>query len=157
VALDILTVVHVVLSMFALGMGFVIASDFLDGVVARGHNAVFLLASLATAATGFMFPFRGATPAFSFGVILVVVLAVAVLAMYGKGLRGPWKTVYVLAAITAFYLNSFVLVVQGFQKIPSFATLGPTQQSPWFLGAETLLLVVFLATGAAVVRRLRRA
>ncbi|MGH7243808.1 MAG: hypothetical protein ACREJD_10360 [Phycisphaerales bacterium] len=155
--IDILTVIHVVISVFAIGMGFVVASDFLDGRVARGHNALFLLATFATSATGFLFPFRGATPAFVFGVISIAVIAVAGFAICAKGLSGKWKVVYVLFAIIAFYLNAFVLVAQGFQKFPSFAALAPTQQSPWFLGAETLLLIVFLATGAGAVRRMRRA
>lgn len=157
VTIDILTVVHVVISVFAIGMGFVVASDFLDGRVARGHNTVFLLATFATSATGFLFPYRGATPAFLFGVISIVVLAVAATALYIKAMAGKWKWVYVLAALAAFYLNAFVLVAQGFQKIPSFAALAPTQNSPWFLGGEMLLLVVFLMTGAGAVRRLRRA
>ena len=39
-------------------------------------------------------------------------LAVAGYARYGARLAGGWRTVYVINAIVALYLNVFVLVVQ---------------------------------------------
>jgi len=49
-------------------------------------------------------------------VISLVVLAVALFAVWGRKLSGAWRTVYVGSAILALYLNVFVGVVQSFEK-----------------------------------------
>lgn len=57
------------------------------------------------------------------GIISLVVLAVAILARYGRRLRGPWRAIYVVCAALALYLNVFVGVVQAFLKVAQLLVL----------------------------------
>jgi hypothetical protein len=41
-------------------------------------------------------------------------------------LQGIWRSIYVVTAMTSLYLNVFVLVVQGFLKIPALHALAPS-------------------------------
>ena len=53
------------------------------------------------------------------GILSLVVLAAAILALYVFHLAGPWRWLYVVGAVVALYFNSFVGVVQSFQKLPA--------------------------------------
>ena len=83
-----------------------------------GWNTIFLWTTIATSVTGFGFPDHGLTPGIVVGIISLVILAVALLALYAQHLAGPWRWIYVITAIVALWFNVFVLIVQAFQKIP---------------------------------------
>jgi magnesium-transporting ATPase (P-type) len=87
------------------------------------------------------------------GLISLVLLALSIVALYGKRLAGGWRWVYVSTAIAALYLNAFVGVVQAFQKIPSLNALAPTGSEPPFAVAQGVVLVAFIAFGVFAVRR----
>ena len=53
-----------------------------------------------------------------FGILSLVLLAIACFALYGMKLAGAWRWIYVLTALISLYLNVFVLVIQSFLKIP---------------------------------------
>ncbi|HJX93018.1 MAG TPA: hypothetical protein VJ372_21160 [Pyrinomonadaceae bacterium] len=108
-------------------------------------TAVFLVSTLATSVTGFLFPFHGVTPGIIVGIISVVLLAGAIIARYFGGLLGGWRLLYVVTAMIALYLNVFVLIAQLFQKVPSLKALAPTQTEPPFLIAQVSTLVIFVA------------
>ena len=76
-----------------------------------------------------MFPAVTITHAAIFGAISLVVLAVALLALYAFHANGAWRWIYVVTALFALYLNVFVLVVQAFQKMPSCIRWHRTAQS----------------------------
>ena len=58
------------------------------------------------------------------GAISLIILAVALFALYGRHLAGRWRAAYVITATLALYLNVFVLVIQSFIKIPASACPG---------------------------------
>jgi hypothetical protein len=89
------------------------------------------------------------------GVISLIFLALAILALYSYKLAGSWRGVYVISAIVALYFNCFVLVVQSFQKIPFFHALAPTQKEPPFAVAQLILLLLFVGVGIAAFRKFR--
>jgi ABC-type Na+ efflux pump permease subunit len=105
-----------------------------------------------TSVTGFFFPFDKILPSHIVGVISLVVLAIAILALYALHLAGPWRWIYVVSAVLALYLNVFVGVVQAFQKLPFLASLAPTQSEPPFLIAQAIVLVIFVVLGVVAVR-----
>src|SRR6266550_1455955 len=146
------TIVHVVLSLVGIGSGFVV----LYGLLARKRldrwTALFLASTMATSATGFGFPFDHLLPSHVVGVISLLVLAVAIAARYAFHLARAWRRVYVIAAMTALYLNLFVLVVQLFRKVPALTALAPTQSEPPFAVVQLLLLVLFVTLTAVAVR-----
>ena len=116
-------------------------------------TAVFLATTVATSVTGFMFPFTSFGPPRVVGVISLVVLVVAILALYSFKLAGSWQRVYVATALFALYLNVFVGVVQTFQKVPFFNALAPTQKEPPFAIAQGIVLLAFIVLGIAAVKK----
>ena len=89
--------------------------------------------------------------------ILSRTLAVAALARYVCHLRGVWRSIYVVAAAAALYLDVLVAVVQAFEKVPALAALAPHQREPPFVAAQLVVLAVFVVLTISAVRRFRRA
>jgi hypothetical protein len=149
------TVVHVVISLIGIATGLVVLVDMLRGRRPPVWTALFLAATILTSVTGFAFPFDRFLPSHWFGVISLVVLAVALLALYAFRLAGPWRWLFATAAVVALYLNVFVAVVQAFQKLAFLQPLAPTQSEAPFLLAQLVVLAVFIALGILAARRLQ--
>jgi hypothetical protein len=77
------------------------------------------------------------------GIISLVVLALAIYALYVRRLAGPWRRVFVITASIAQYLNFFVLIAQLFMKVPALKVLAPTQSELPFKATQLTTLVVF--------------
>jgi magnesium-transporting ATPase (P-type) len=144
---------HVALSLIGLLSGAIVLLGMLKDRRLPGWTAVFLVTTIATSATGFLFHFTSFGPPEIVGVISLVVLAAAVAALYGYHLSGAWRSVYVVSALFALYLNAFVGVVQAFQKIPTLHALAPLGNEPPFLVAQSILLVLFVLAGILSLRR----
>jgi hypothetical protein len=155
--LSMFTLIHVVICVLGIVAGLVVAGGLVSGARLDGWTALFLVTTVLVSVTGFGFPFTKVSPAHVFGVISLVVLAVCLYARYGKRMAGRWRTVYVVTAVTALYLNVFVLVVQLFSKTPALAQLAPTQQELPFAVTQLLMLVLFAGLGLAAVRGFRTA
>lgn len=147
------TLVHVVISLIGILSGFVVALGLLKSSRPTAWTAIFLLTTILTSVTGFGFPFDRFLPSHWVGFISLVVLAVALLALYAFNLSGPWRWIYVVTALVALYLNVFVAVVQAFQKLAFLQPLAPTQSEPPFLVAQIAVLAIFVALGAVAARR----
>ncbi len=147
------TVVHVVSSLVGIGSGCVIVFGLLIGKRVDRWTALFLASTAVTSATGFGFPFDHLLPSHVVGLISLLVLAVAIIARYAVHLARAWRRVYVIAAMTALYLNVFVLVVQLFRRVPALTALAPTQSEPPFAVVQLLVLaLVVTLTAVAVIR-----
>ena len=90
-----------------------------------GLTAIFLLFTILTNATGFLFPFKELLPSYIIAGISLVLLAIACIALYGMKLKGAWRPVYIVTAMISLYFNVFVLVIQSFLKVPALAALAP--------------------------------
>jgi len=141
------TLVHVVISLLGIASGLIVLFGMFGSHRLPGWTALFLLTTILTSVTGFMLPSVGLTPARLFGIISLIVLAAALVALYGFRLGGVWRWIYVGSAVIALYLNIFVLIVQSFLKIPFLHPLAPTGTEPPFLIAEGVLLVIFIVLG----------
>ncbi|HEX3753697.1 MAG TPA: hypothetical protein VHV26_01340 [Rhizomicrobium sp.] len=154
---DLFTNIHVAISLVAIVFGFVFLFQLLGGTRSRPVTAVFLLFTILTSVTGFFFKQTGAqpTPGQVVGVISLVLLAVALLALYGRNLRGHWRGTFLITALTAQWLNVFVLIIQLFQKIPALQTLAPgvPPSGPVFGGIQGVALLFFIGTGLMSLRR----
>ncbi len=151
------TVLHTTISLVAILAGFVVLAALLGRRAASGWTGFFLAATVATSVTGFMFPLRTIGPPHVVGAISLVVLALALAALYGRGLRGAWRPVYVVSVILALYLNVFVGVVQAFQKIPALRGLAPTGTEAPFVAAQGAVLALFVGLGVLALRGPRAA
>ncbi|HZD31167.1 MAG TPA: hypothetical protein VE779_05845 [Candidatus Angelobacter sp.] len=144
-SLSTFTLVHVIISLAGLGSGFIVLYGLLNSKRLDGWTAIFLTTTVLTSVTGFMFPFEGFKPSYVFGVLSLIVLAIAIWARYSRHLEGSARGIYVVTAGIALYLNCFVAVVQSFLKIPALHALAPTATTePIFLAAETLVLAAFI-------------
>jgi hypothetical protein len=120
-----------------------------------GWTAIFLVSTVATSVTGFLFPFHRFLPSHGVGIVSLIVLAVAILARYTFDLAGAWRRTYVISAMISLYLNVFVLVAQLFQKVPALKAMAPTQSEPPFLVAQLVVMAVFVALTIAAALRFR--
>lgn len=149
------TILHTAISLVAIASGLIVLAGMPRARRLPGWTALFLVTTVLTSVTGFMFPINGLTPAIVFGVISIVILAIALMALYVKHLSEAWRWIYVTAALAALYLNVFVLIVQSFQKVLALQKLAPTQSEPPFLIAQSVVLIAFLILGTLAVRRFR--
>ena len=156
-SLETFTVVHVVLSLVGIASGFVVMAGFLARKPGEAWNALFLITTVATSVTGFGFPVDRLLPSHVVGIISLVVLAVAIFALYTFHLRDAWGLTYVVSAAAALYLNVFVGVVQAFQRVPVLRAMAPHQTELPFVVAQLVVLAAFIALTIAAARRFARA
>ena len=147
------TLLHVLISLVGIGSGLVVMFGFLRGKRLDGWTALFLATTVLTSVTGFGFPTDHLLPSQVIGSISLVILAVAILARYVFHLAGAWRSVYVVTAAIALYLNVFVLVVQTFMKVPAVHALAPTQKEPPFLIAQIIVMLVFIGLTVLAVKK----
>ena len=156
-SLENFTLLHVIISLVAIASGIVVLIGMLRSQEMPGLTALFLLTTILTSATGFLFPIHGFTPALGVGAISLAILAVALLAAYVKRYVGAWRWIYVVAALTALWFNVFVLIAQAFLKVPSLHVLAPNGNEPPFLIAQGVTLIVFVVLGVIAAIRFRPA
>jgi len=141
------TTFHVALSLIGIATGLVVAAGMFASKRLDGWTAIFLVTTILTSITGYFFPLDKILPSHIVGAISLVVLAVAAIAFYQYRLAGSSRGIYVITALIALYLNVFVLVVQGFLKVPALKALAPTQSEPPFVVAQGVVLLAFIAIG----------
>jgi hypothetical protein len=156
-SLSTFTTVHVIISLIAIVAGIIVMFGMLGSNRMPGLTAIFLLFTILTSATGFLFPFNGVTPGIIIGVLSLVLLAIACVALYGMKLSGAWRWIYVLTALISLYFNVFVLVIQSFVKIPALTALAPGNPptGPVFAVVQGVVLVLFVLFIIGGIRRFR--
>ena len=151
---DPLTLIHLAISLGAIVTGLMALAAMLKGRTPVTLTAIFLGLTVLTSATGFLFHNTAVTPGMVIGVISLVVLAVALFAIYGRRLAGRWRAAYVVTATSALYLNAFVLVIQSFVKIPPLHALAPSlpPSGPVFGAVQGVVLIAFIVAGWLAVK-----
>lgn len=149
------TLVHVLISLIGIGSGLIALYGLLNGKLLAGWTPLFLVSTALTSITGFLFLVEHLLPSHKVGIISLVVLAIAIGALYLFHLAGKWRATYVISALTALYLNCFVGVVQSFMKIPALHAMAPNGNEPSFLVAQIIVLLIFIALGIFATKRFR--
>ena len=147
------TRLHTALSLIGIVTGLIALAGMLGGRRPGWMTHVFLLTTLLTTVSGFLFPITGFTPALGTGVVSMLLLIPALIAIYVGHLWGRARAVYAATATAALYLNCFVLVVQAFQKVAFLAALAPTQSELPFQLVQLAVLALFLWLAVGAVRR----
>lgn len=147
------TILHVLISVVAIVSGLVVLFAMIRNRRLDALTGVFLATTVLTSVTGFFFHSKAIGPPHIVGVISLVVLAIALFALYIRRLAGIWRPTYVVTATLALYLNCFVGVVQAFQKIGPLHVLAPKGSEPAFATAQGLTLLIFAGLGYLAVRR----
>lgn len=151
--LSLFTWIHVLLSLAMLVAGFVVVKDLLHSHVRAGWMAAFLMTGVLTSATGFGFPFDRPGDSHFVGIISLVILALSILGLYVFRFRGPWRWIFALGIVLAFYFDVFVAIAQLFKKIPALRAMAPTLSELPFLIAQTVVLAIFVWLCVAAARR----
>jgi uncharacterized membrane protein SirB2 len=141
------------LSLVGIASGLIVLFGMIGAKRLDGWTALFLATTVLTSVTGFFFPVAGFLPSHAVGIISLVVLAAALVALYVQRLAGSWRWIYVVGAVVALYLNVFVAVVQAFRKLSFLEPLAPTQSEPPFLLAQLVVMAIFIVLGILAVRR----
>jgi hypothetical protein len=149
------TSVHVGLSLIGIGAGLIVMLGLLAGKLLDRWSGLFLVTTAATSVTGFGFPTEHLLPSHQVGIVSLVVLAVAIVSRYGRGLAGGWRRTYVVCAAVALYLNVFVGVTQAFLKVPALAGTAPNQTEPPFVVAQLMVLALFVTLAIVATKRAR--
>ncbi|MEO8126665.1 MAG: hypothetical protein ABI822_06195 [Bryobacteraceae bacterium] len=149
------TLFHVVLSLVGIAAGFVVLQGLMTAKWSDRWTLVFLTTTAATSVTGFLFPFHEFLPSHGVGIVSLIVLAIAIPALYVYHLTGAWAKTYAITAVMALYLNVFVLIVQLFLKVPLLHAMAPTQSEPPFLVTQVIVLLIFAVLGYRAASSLR--
>ena len=154
------TMVHVIISLIAIVAGLIVMSGMLGSKTGPGATAIFLLFTILTSATGFLIPplvSDKLLPSHIIGILSLVLLAIACVALYGAKLSGMWRWIYALTALIALYLNVFVLVIQSFLKVPALSAVAPGNPpaGPVFAIVQGIVLLFFVLVTIGAIRRFR--
>ncbi len=152
--------VHVIISLIAIVSGIIVMIGLLGSNRMPGLTAIFLLFTILTSATGFLIPpllSEKLLPSHIVGILSLVLLAIACVALYGMKISGAWRSIYVVTAMTSLYLNVFVLIIQAFLKVPALHALAPSvpPSGPPFAIIQGIVLVFFVIVIIGAVRRFR--
>ena len=161
-SLDTFVLVHVIISLIGIVAGLVVMFGMLGSNRMPGLTAIFLLFTILTSATGFLIPplvSEKLLPSHMIGLLSLILLAIACIALYLMRLSGSWRWIYVLTALISLYFNVFGLVIQSFLKIPALTALAPGNPptGPVFAVVQGIVLVFFVVMIIGVWRRFRPA
>ena len=148
-----LTFIHVLLSLIGIATGFLVIFQMIGGKRLGGLNTIFLATTILTSVTGYFFPITKVTPGIIIGAISLVVLAIALFALYSKKLAGGWRTVYVVTAVMAQFFNVLVLIAQSFRKIPALHAMASTGEESIVKITQLCALVLLIVLGIAAGKR----
>jgi hypothetical protein len=145
--------IHVAISLIALVTGLIALIGWLTGNFSRGWTALFLVTLILTSVTGFPLPPFGLDPPRMVGILSLILLAIAVLAIYVFNVRAAWRWIFLVTAIAALYLDAFVGVIQAFAKLSFLHELAPNGSEPPFVIAQVVVLAIFVVLGFLALRR----
>src|SRR6516165_62352 len=156
-SLSVFTNLHVVIILIAIAAGLIVMFAMLGSNRMPSLTGLFLLFTILTSVTGLMFPFEKLLPSHILSIISLVLLLVACITLYATGLAGASRWIYVVTALASLYLNVFVLVTQGFLKIPALHALAPGNppNGPAFAVVQGIVLLFFVIMTIGAVRRFR--
>jgi|ERR1700681_1654047 hypothetical protein len=158
-SLSTFTLLHVVISLIAIVAGIIVMFGMLGSNKMPGLTAIFLLFTILTSATGFLFPFEKLLPSHVISILSLVLLVIACFALYVMKLSGAWRWIYAVTALLSLYFNVFVLVIQSFLKVPALAAVAPGNppSGPVFGVVQGIVLVFFILMIIGAIRRFRPA
>jgi hypothetical protein len=155
-----LLALHVIISLVCILAGLVVVWGLFGSKLLPGWTLVFVATALITDITGFPLPPFGVDPPRILGVISLVVLIPLLASRYAFHLKGVWRPVYAVTAVMTLYFNVFVLITQGFLKVPALHALAPnaptTPELPFAI-AQGAALIAFVVIGYLSAKRFKPA
>ena len=150
---------HVAVCFVALLAGAIVLIALCCGRRQPAWDAVLLLSTALICLTGFPLASPPGTPtpdpARILGVMELVIVAIAALALYVGHLANAWRGTYIVTIVLAVYFNVFVAVTQAFLKIGFLHAIAPTGKELPFLIAQLATLALFVVIGVTAFKRYR--
>ena len=147
--LSTLALIHVIISLIGIVAGLFVVFGFLKPGKPGLMNTTFLVFTILTSITGFIFfPFKGVTPGIVVGIISLGLLILALIALKKKH-----TNTYIISATFAEFFNVLVLIVQSFQKIPALNKLAPTGKEPIIGICQLVVLIGFIVVMVLAIRK----
>ena len=107
-----------------------------------------MITTVLTNVTGFLFPFAKLLPSHVLGGLSLVILPIAIVALYEEHLAGGWRRGFVVADRgRPFTSMSSSWIVQLFSKFPLLTATAPTQKEPPFAITHLVVLALFIWLG----------
>ena len=115
-------------------------------------------ADVITSVSGLMFHGASLDPSFQFGFVSLAAVVIALLSRHVRHLAGPWRWVYVIAVLSALYLNVHVALMQALLRLAPAMLLLSRQGEPPFVaiqpeGTAPPLFVLHSASGSLMFWR----
>ncbi len=152
-------ILHVALCFIGLLAGALVLIALCGGRREPTWDAVLLLSTALISLTGFALPSPPGTPtpdpARIVGVVELVIVVIAALAIYVGHLARAWRGIYIASIVVAVYFNAFVAVAQAFLKIGFLHAFAPTGKEPPFLIAQLVTVALFVVIGVMAFKRYR--
>jgi len=149
------TLIHVLLSLAGISTGFIVVMGLIAGKRFDGWTVIYIVTSMATCVTGFLFPFDQLLPSHVLGLLSLLMIVIAIWARYWFYLAGVWRRIYVLAIAISLYLNVFAAIVQAFRKVPALKAMAPTLTETPFVTAQLVNLGIFVVLSILAGKRFR--
>jgi hypothetical protein len=93
------TYLHVFMSLIGIGAGIFIIFGLLTSRRLSILTSLFLITTVLTSVTGFLYPFNGMTPGIVLGILSMIVLILAIIGLYVRKLAGAWRGIYVVSVM----------------------------------------------------------
>ena len=150
---------HVAVCFVALLAGLLVLIALCGGRRLPTWDTVLLLSTALISLTGFPLASPPGTPtpdpARILGVMELVIVLIAVLAIYVGHLARAWRGIYIVTIVLAVYFNVFVAVAQAFLKIGFLHAFAPTGKEAPFLIGQLVTLALFAVIGVTAFKRFR--
>jgi hypothetical protein len=150
---SILTFLHVVSALLAIGFGAIVLVGILTRQLLNKWAVRFLRCSLITSLTALLFPFHPFIPTHWAYMLSIYLSGAAVLAWRRFHFAGVWSSIFAMSIPIVLYLDVLAVIVQIFKHIPSLMALAPTLSESPFLVTEFLVLMPFATYGIVAARR----
>jgi hypothetical protein len=153
---SILTIIHIVFSLFAIGSGTVVLFGLLTGKLFGKWALIFLECSLITSVIGLFLPFhplQGLTPTQTTFMLSVYVAGVAVLAWRKYHLAGTWRSIFALTATIVLYLNSVAFLALVFKLVSHSRMQAFSRPGPTLIIMQFLFMALFAVLGILAARK----
>jgi len=151
--LNILTFLHVVSALVAIGFGAIVLVGILTRELLNKWPVRFLKCSLFTSVTGLLLSFHQFLPTNWAYMLSVYLSGAAVLAWRKFHFFGVWSSIFAMSIPIVLYLDVLAVIVQVFKHIPSLIALAPTLSESPFLVTEFVVLMPFAMYSIVVAKR----
>jgi len=147
VILNILTFIHLVSCLLAIGAGTRVICGQFVGMLNEKWAVAYFRCSLTAGMTGILFPVHHLLLMHWVAMSSVYVAGVAILAWRKFHLAGAWRSVCAFGITMVLCMDILLAITQLFVRIPALRAMAPTQSEPACVLSQVVVLILSAALG----------